>query len=209
MTKQHDLPKLYSDLGELSGRWGLPIRVLLAHASAGRLVVYLPHFGYQQKPVTGGENAVPEDEMSVEEIDPVWAVRLDSEALSCVAAYGEASIESGYRCEVTGKTVVTFDVPRRVAPTDLVVAAEEVSRHEVSGTVVATISETKEAALLKQMALLAMLIAHKCSGYKWGDKCNAKKIADDTDSLLRNIAIEAPDSAIALAVSDRPKGSTW
>lgn len=206
MTRQHDLPKLYFDLGELSDRWGLSVSLLLAHASAGRLVVYLPHLGYQQKPVTGAEY-VAEDELSAEELDPAWAVRLDSEALSCVAAYGEASIESGYRCEVTGKMVVTFDVPRRIAPTDLVVAADEVSRHEVSGTVVASISETKEAALLKQIALLAMFIAHKCSGYKWGDKCNAKKIADETDSLLKKIAIDAPDSAIALALANNEVGS--
>lgn len=206
MTKHHDLPKLYFDLGELSGRWGLPVSVLLAHASEGSLVVYLPRFEYQQKPVIGAEY-LAEDEMSAEETDPVWAIRLDSEALSCVAAYGEAFIESGYRCEVTGKKVVTFDVPRSVTPTDLVVAADEVSRHEVSGAVVTSISETKEAALLKQMALLAMLIAHKDKGYQWGTKCNAKQIALATDSLLEEIAKIAPNSVIAQALAKDELGS--
>ena len=205
MTKQHDLPKLYFDLGELSERWGLPVSVLLAHACNGNLAVYLPCLGGQKMRVMGAEYEAG-DEVSSGEIDPAWAVRLDFQALSYVAANGEAWIESGYQYEMTGKMVVTYDPPRRIVPIDLVVPADEVSRHE-SGVTAESISETKEAALLKQIALLAMLIAHKFSGYKWGDKCNAKKIADETDSLLKKVAMDAPDSAIALALANNEMSS--
>lgn len=200
MTKQHDLSKLYLDLDELSGRWALSVSVLLAHASAGQLVVVLPHFGKELEPVIGGEYEAGA-ETSANDVDPIWAVRVDSNVLSVLAASGEASLEVGYRYGINGKEAVTFDPPRRITTTDLVVAIEEVLRHE-SGGHAAEISMTTKAALQKQMALLAMLVAQKCSGYDWGEGFSAKKIADDTEAMLTAIKKDFPESDVAKALDN-------